>query len=426
MAVKLTETRVRRLEAPDPSGRQRLFWDAELKGFGVLVSGKTTAKTYIAQRKLPGGLTRRVTVGSVAEIELDRARAMAADLLNDMRHGRDPKALRRSAAAWTLRRALDEYLRDNRQIAAKTRAGYRSAVEGYLAGWLDLPLGQITREMVEDRHRQIQSGVEAARCAKAAKAGRDLAKPAHWGGVAGASTANGAMRALRAVWNHAADRAPDLPPNPVRLRRQWYAEPRRERLVTADQLPAFYAALADVANRTAADYVKLMLFTGLRRGEAAGLKWSEIDFAARLIRLPAKRTKAGRRLDLPMSSFVRDLLVARRAIGVENEWVFAADSRSKHVEEPRAALDPMADATGIRISAHDLRRTFITVAEGTDISPSALKALVNHSLGSDVTSGYIQLTVERLRGPAQRVCDRLLELCGVAAPEDVARIGGQA
>jgi hypothetical protein len=41
-------------------------------------------------------------------------------------------------------------------------------------------------------------------------------------------------------------------------------------------------------------------------------------------------------------------------------------------------------------------RTF-TVAEATDISPMALKALVNHSLGSDVTSGYIQITAERLR-----------------------------
>ena len=40
-------------------------------------------------------------------------------------------------------------------------------------------------------------------------------------------------------------------------------------------------------------------------------------------------------------------------------------------------------------------------------SPIALKALVNHSLNGDVTSGYVIVTPERLREPAQRVTDRL-------------------
>jgi len=78
------------------------------------------------------------------------------------------------------------------------------------------------------------------------------------------------------------------------------------------------------------------------------------------------------------------------------------------------------------VSAHDLRRTFVTVAEGADISPMALKALVNHALGNDVTSGYVQMTTERLREPAQRVADRLRALCGIAAPEGVARMGDRA
>jgi len=42
-----------------------------------------------------------------------------------------------------------------------------------------------------------------------------------------------------------------------------------------------------------------------------------------------------------------------------------------------------AKGTGITVSVHDLRRTFIMLAESTDISPLALKALVNHALGND-------------------------------------------
>jgi hypothetical protein len=63
-----------------------------------------------------------------------------------------------------------------------------------------------------------------------------------------------------------------------------------------------------------------------------------------------------------------------------------------------------------------LRRTYVTTAESADISPLAMKALVNHSLGNDVTSGYVQMTTERLREPAQRVADRLCQLCGIGEP----------
>ena len=55
--------------------------------------------------------------------------------------------------------------------------------------------------------------------------------------------------------------------------------------------------------------------------------------------------------------------------------------------------------------------------------PLALKALVNHAIGGDVTEGYVQMTVERLREPAQKVCDRMIELCGIEMPQEAARMG---
>ena len=41
------------------------------------------------------------------------------------------------------------------------------------------------------------------------------------------------------------------------------------------------------------------------------------------------------------------------------------------------------------------------------MSVYALKALVNHAQSGDVTAGYVQHSVERLRVPAQRVADEL-------------------
>jgi integrase len=164
----------------------------------------------------------------------------------------------------------------------------------------------------------------------------------------------------------------------------------------------------------ARDYLLLLLFTGLRRSEAASLRWVDVDLSEKVIRLPAARTKAGRKLDLPMSRFVYDLLDARRDIG-NADWVFPSNSEGGHLVEPKFFLRQVAETSGVEVSAHDLRRTYITVAESTDISPLALKALVNHSLGSDVTSGYVQMTAERLREPAQKVANRLSALCKITA-----------
>jgi integrase len=193
----------------------------------------------------------------------------------------------------------------------------------------------------------------------------------------------------------------------------WYPVPKREGLVKGDQLGDFYRAIDALPNKVTKHYLLLLLFTGMRRGEGAALRWDDVDFGLGVVRLP-KRTKAGRKLDLPMTDFVRGLLVARQAIGRDaSGFVFPANSRSGHIEEPRFALRLVREASNITVTPHDLRRTYVTVAENTDISALALKALVNHSLGDDVTAGYVQMTVERLRGPAQRVADRLTELCGI-------------
>ena len=171
------------------------------------------------------------------------------------------------------------YLKARKDLRERSVENYRHAVERHLETWLDRPLGKITADMVEDRHAAI-------------------------GEAAGPAAANGAMRAFRALWNFALDRDSTLPANPARrLKRAWFPMPPRERLVRAVELPSFCKAVDALPSRTHRDYLLLLLFTGLRRREAAELRWSEVDFTEGVIRLPAGRTKAGRRLNLPMATF---------------------------------------------------------------------------------------------------------------------------
>jgi integrase len=370
------------------SNQPLIYFDPTLPGFGVSVSSKTGLKTYVVQRDV-GGKTIRRAIGLVGtEIKtLEEARAKAGDIIHGLRHGIDPKTTAKGDA--TLSMAKEAYLAARPNLAEKSKRDYARTFDTYLSDWRDKKLTEITREMVEERH--IALGKEY-----------------------GHATANGVMRTLRAVFNFSIDRFAGVTANPVKLAKsQWFWVPRRTRKVSADNAAKFYKAVQELPNPVARDYLKLLLFTGLRREEAAGLTWHDIDFSAKLILIPASRTKAKRKLDLPMTDVVHNMLKKRRELG-DAHFVFPASSKTGHISEPKYPLSLIEDATGIEISAHDLRRTFANAAIAAGVHAIHLKALLNHSIGEgDVTAGYIDLTENDLREPAQKVVDQLKQWCKI-------------
>ena len=75
--------------------------------------------------------------------------------------------------------------------------------------------------------------------------------------------------------------------------------------------------------------------------------------------------------------------------------------------EPKKQIARVIERSGVVYTLHDLRRTFITIAESLNISPYAIKRLVNHKMSNDVTAGYIVSDTERLRRPTQQIADLL-------------------
>jgi integrase len=267
---KLTQHAIAKLQAPTATGRQIPHWDTDLKGFGVLCSGKTTAKSFIVQRDLPGGKSRRVTIANVNELKFADAKDRARKLLVDMRGGKDPKAKARTG---TLRETLDLYLAAER-LSQRSKHHYNSLVRIQLAPLKNRPLGSITPDEVDQLHRNI----------------------------VGRSVANDAMKCLRMLFRWAAARDDDLGRNPVRLRKnEWHSTTPKRNPIPFDRLPDFYTAVQDLPPM-GRDYILLLLFTGLRRREAAGLRWSEVDFERRIICLPTVRVKTRSALNLPMTA----------------------------------------------------------------------------------------------------------------------------
>jgi integrase len=110
---------------------------------------------------------------------------------------------------------------------------------------------------------------------------------------------------------------------------------------------------------------------------------------------------------LPLSSVLTELLTRRREMSAEG-YVFPGEGAKGYLVEPRKFMAKVTQASGVAFTLHDLRRTFITVAESIDIPAYALKRLLNHKMRNDVTAGYIIADVERLRLPMQRITDAML------------------
>lgn len=409
---KLTKTAVDRA-APaikkDGKQGQQIFFDTELRGFGLLVSA--SSKTFIAQRDI-GRKTVRVTIGRYGLFTVDQARKEAQQILAKMARGINPVEERRAARAQgiTLNEAWELYKQTlkAKKSSPKTLTRYTQAVETYLTRWLDKPLASLSREDVRTRHQSIAKEVAAGKYAKG-RARTD---------THGLNAANDTMRIFRAIWNRARRQHPELPECPT-VNVDWFKLEKPRTALSPKSLRVWYKAVQAQENEVRRDLLLFALFTGLRRNDAQSLQWAQVDFKHRTLHVP--KPKGGKPFDIPLSDFLVELLKARKAENEEpypgSPYAFPALSKTGYIVEPRI------EVAGVDWTPHDLRRTFITVAESLDISSYALKALVNHSQpNSDVTGGYISIDVERLRAPMQRITDHLLKICE-GPGDNVATIG---
>lgn len=149
------------------------------------------------------------------------------------------------------------------------------------------------------------------------------------------------------------------------------------------------------------------MVTGLRKNEAASLKWDSIDFKSKFFTI--EDTKNNRQHCLPLTKFTTamlELLKSKR----QNEYVFPGNNG--HIKDIRYYLDLVEQAAKIEFTLHTLRRTFTTIA-ATRLPEYTVKKLTNHIDKSDVTQGYAIIEVEKLRQPLTQVEHHILKSAGI-------------
>jgi integrase len=400
--AKLTKSYVDKIA---PSAKDEFHWDTEVKGFGVRVSPRGKL-TFIVQGRVEGSsASPRMTIGPYGVFTVDQARDQAREHLRTMRMGTDPRALAKHSAAAkvTLGQVADAYIARPGKLKDSSKSEITRHVTTTFSAWRDKPVVSITEEDVRRRYREMMTkGLR---------------------GRAGApGQANQAFSVLRALLNYAArqhrraDGTPLILHNPVSaLKDDWVQLKPRTSRVSDGRIGPVWAALQDwrstAHNRDTASSIDLVIFlllTGCRIGEASALTWDRVNLEEGWFHLPDPKNRNP--VWMPLSAQALHLLSTRQRVE-GSEFVFPSWGTAGHIKDPRDLMRKLSKVAGEKITPHDLRRTYTTIAVAhCGIDYYKVELLTNHVPKGVTARHYLETSrLQYLQPEAQRVADWLDE-----------------
>ena len=410
--AKLTK---RFVDAVKSSGRRVIYYDSELKGFGVKVT-PTGAKSWCVEYRPHGGgrgtAKRRMVLGSAGALTPDQARAAARKILATVALGEDPAASRtRGREMPTFLQFAERYLGE--EAAAKLKpssvVNYRIYLRKHAAPVIgNLKLDRITTADIAKMHRRIGQ-----------------TKP---------STANRVVEFVSSVYRYAAtcglvDRG--FKPS---AHIEHFREQRRERFLTSEELARLGEAIReaettgipwevdetkpnakhlvkDENRRTligphAAAALRLLILTGARLREILNLKWEWVDLERGLLLLPDSKT--GRKT-IVLNAPAMAVLTALPRIGA---YVISGDNPDKpraDLNRPWRAITKRARLVDVRI--HDLRHTHASIGVGAGLGLPIIGKLLGHTQPS-TTARYAHLEADPVRSASEVIAGRIAAAMG--------------
>jgi integrase len=317
---------------------------------------------------------------NLGELPMKRARAAAMKTWSGM------KVSTPADGAVTLGPAIEQYM-EAKALAAKTRHMATYNTDRYLSQWKARTLEEIGRDRAGVRLLQQRITKEH-----------------------GESSSNQVVRLLSAVYRWHRKVNTELPESPMVVA-EIHKIAARDWAYSPDELRAWWTATKkEKDGKKVALGVKTLgtikrmwwlaaLFTGARKGSIEALKWADLDLDKKVIRF--RVTKGDRPYSVPMSDALAALLTKyQHSPDVPpSEWVFPSSvidgAHLIDVKNPNEGVGP----------AHRLRHTFRTTLAELGASPDQARMLMGHSMGGDVSRGYITtpLVVESLRPIADAV-----------------------
>ena len=369
--MKLTTTTAKTVVLP-PGVADHIFFDGSLPAFGLRVR-EGGARTWVVQFDV-AGKTRRMSLGTIATLDLGEARKRARDILAARTLGRDPAS-------------------ERRQIRAQQRETFGALLhERYLpfkrAELRPRSFKEVERHLVKHARSLHPRPITAI-------ARRDIATLVDaLKARAGPSAANYVLGSLSGFFGWLLRRGMIDGDNPAAFIDRTTAKPR-QRLLTGAELREIWQAL-DGSDRDYADVVKLLTYVGARKSEIGGLRWDEVHLDAAEIRLPAERCKNGEPHVIPLAPQALAILKARvptagrplvfgqGATGLAG-WTHRNAALATRINAVRTAAGVGAMPPFV---LHDLRRYLSTGLHELNIMPHVVESVLGHVVGDKIARTY--------------------------------------
>jgi len=379
------------------------IWDSDLSGFGLRISPSGN-KSYILRYRPEGGgrsaPKRFLTIGKHGVFTPEQARTKARKILGAVLNGDDPaKELKSKRNELTLRELIDFYDQEGaNHLKDRTKQYTLSRLRNHAVQLLGNR--KITDIRVSDVERMIKH-VAAGKTARTLNAGSRKQSIFRGGSGAAAKVA----RDLSAVFTFAI-REELLSVNPCLAARK-PKDGKRDRYLKMYEVvrlgDALKAVEKDGANKMATNIIRLLLLTGCRRDEIAGLKWSEVDFENSCLRL--EDTKTGKSIR-PMGAPALTLLSQQSRI-LETEYVFpsigGANAGKTFYQGTKRIWKRVRKLANLEdVVIHTLRHTVGSAAVSAGESLAITGALLGH-VNSRSTDIYAHVAED----PAKRAADRV-------------------
>jgi len=343
--IRLTDAHVKSLKPRD--GRYEVF-DATLAGFGVRISPSGTKTWIVLSRNLRR--KTRASIGRYPQMGLAAARQRAMSVLNEMSEGE----YKRASDFELFENALEEwYLRD--QSHNKSYSQVKDTIELHVRPYLK-----------NFRLRDIEK--------------RDLLKIVDRVGAKAPTQANRVLSFTKRFFNWCVSRD-YLEVSPANGIAKFKTEVSRERVLNDDEMEAVYNATWTM-DYPFAPLFRILIFTGQRLNEVAGLRWSEVDFTEKRWVIPSNRAKNKSGHVVHLSAPVISELRFLRQVS-QHDLIFTTTGTTavSGFSKAKRKLDFLSGVTDWRL--HDLRRTFATVAtEKLGFEPVVVDRALNHVSGS--------------------------------------------
>ncbi len=356
--MKFTDKKIQNLK---PKPQRYEVWEGN--GFGVRVTPRGV-RSFVYLYRFEGK-ARRLTLGTYPTMTLADAHKAHAEAVKKLEQGIDPgieavagRAEERQAP--TMATLADEYLEKWAKPRKRSwREDERILKKDVIPEWGRRKAREITRR---DVIRLLDGIVDRG------------------AGI----MANRTLATIRKMFNFAVSRD-IVPVSPCLSVRAPAQEQRRDRVLTTDEIRAFWHALEGA--KMMADgtklALKLQLVTGQRKAEIVSAAWDEIDLTDKWWTIPPEKAKNKMAHRVPLSPLALELLQAAKNITGDSPWIFPSTQTDRHITPEavdHALRRPGLEALGFTFVPHDLRRTAATFMTGScGIPRLVVSKILNHA-----------------------------------------------